>query len=307
MENKIIFANGNVNSQWFSEGLTEYAAGCSCDKVKKLLDLIAPEVKVPKAFEFYTSGAGAFRYDKTDTKQGADGQTRMLHCGFHEVQTSNGIVGAKCNLYGLTTVIEDDDEFLQKQAVEDLKLRLLTEDLIRAVKLLNSLSGVPTVKTWKTGEANNPIKDVKALIEAVGNKGAFNANKLLYGYSAWNMSAEFFGTDSPNYTLSPDALALTLGLDGVAVSNDRIFDGSEESEGANGVPQYIVPTNKVYAFCSTDKLSRQDFSVMKRFVSKPFTVLTHEIGGGLEISLYTTALIAQTGQSAVRAYSVSNL
>lgn len=306
MENKIILANSNVNSQWFSEKLTEYAAGFPCDKIKKILDLIAPEVRVPRAFEYYISGEGSFKYDAVELKPGEDGNVRMLHCGFATVNSSSRVVNAKCNMYGLTTIIEDDEEFLQEQAVEELKTTLLTQDLIRAVKLLDSLSGDSTSKVWKKGGTNNPISDVKSLIAGVGDKGTFNANKVLYGYSAWNMSSEYFGSDSPNYTLAPDALALPLGLDALAVSNDRAFMLSEESEENGGISQYIVPPNKVYALVSTNKLSRQDFSVMKRFVARPLTVFSREVSGGLEISVFTVALIAQTGQGAVKSYTISN-
>ena len=47
-------------------------------------------------------------------------------------------------------------------------------------------------------------------------------------------------------------------------------------------------------------------SVIKRFVATPFTVYAREIAGGLEISLYTRALIAQTGVGGMKALKVSD-
>lgn len=301
--NKIIFANASANADWFSQGLTDYAAGYSTGKIEELLNFIAPEVKVSPAFEYYTSGSGDIKYDETEAFYDDDNTMRMRHSGFRVVNTTGNTVTAKCNVYGLTTIVDDDDDFIQKQAVEELKKQLLREDLIRASKLFTSMV-TPTNKVWKSGGENNPIKDIKELIASVGDDCGCAANKVLFGAAAWNMRAEYFGTDSPNYTISPDALALALGVDGIAIANERALmkqDGKEAQKRA-----YILPENNVYAFCSQGGASAQDFSVIKRFVATPFTVYAREIAGGLEISLYTRALIAQTGVGGMKALKVSD-
>ena len=306
-EQKIILANGsNINEKWFSEPLTEFAAGIPCDNVKKALDAIAPEVRAPRRFEFFVSNSGSFVYDNEEIREGEDGTIKTIHNGFARVETSGNVILAKMNTYGLTTVIEDDDMFFQEQAVEDLKLRLLTADLMRAAKLLDVLSGDAEEIVWARGNKNDPIKDIKALISSVGNSNGMNANKLLYGFGAWNMSCEYFGSDSPNYTLAPRDLAFSLGVDDIIVSNNRAFVNNDELLEEDGAPEYIIPKNKVYAFCSNGGVSRRDYSAIKRFVAHPFEVFSREKPGGLEISVYTTALIAQTGIGGVKAYKVSN-
>lgn len=298
----IVLANGNYGVDWFSQGLTEYAAGLPVGKCEKLLNYIAPEVKVAKSFEYYKSGEKSALIDTIHL----DDVMRSTHGEFAFVGQGHKLVNAKCHCYGLTTRVEDDDEFIVKQAVEELKSLLIIKDLSRALAMLDKIVK-PIDIVWKKGNDNNPIKDLRNLLKEASNKDLGNANRLLFGADAWACRAEFFGADSPNYTMSPDALALTLGIDSCVVSTDRGLIKRADADGKITQSQdYIVRPERVYAFASSGIANTKDASVLKRFVAKPYTVYTHEVPDALEITVSTYSLLAQTGVGDLKCYSVKD-
>ena len=300
-----IFANSEArNSADFSQELSDYAAGYRVPNVEEVLEFIAPSVAVPsKRFEYAKFGDGAMVVDTDDA--------RATFGTFKTVQDSGDIVNAKLVSRGYTLVL-DEDEFsanYRERAVENLKRRLLRNELYRAAALLAKVA-TSTAKKWlATGEGKTtPDGDLQNLVASVADAGGVHANRILFGESAWAyryaaMIASTAVGEGASARLTPEQLAQLLAIDEIKVSKDRYV--TQEADGKKF--KNILGANQVFAFNGMKGASIDDISTFKRFyLGEGFKVFVEQKAGCEHITVSHKTLLAQTGAGAVKALTVSN-
>ena len=300
-----IFANSEAgNSADFSQELTDYAAGYKVPNVEDALEFIAPSVAVQsKRFEYAKFGDGAMVVDTDDA--------RATFGTFKTVQDSGDIVNAKLVSRGYTLVL-DEDEFsanYRERAVENLKRRLLRNELYRAAALLAKVA-TSTAKKWlATGEGKTtPDGDLQNLVASVADAGGVHANRILFGESAWAyryaaMIASTAVGEGASARLTPEQLAGLLGIDEIKISKDRYV--TQEADGKKF--KNILGANQVFAFNGMKGASIDDISTFKRFyLGEGFKVFVEQKAGCEHITVSHKTLLAQTGAGAVKALTVSN-
>ena len=300
-----IFANSEAgNSADFSQELSDYAAGYRVPNVEEALEFIAPSVAVPsKRFEYAKFGDGAMVVDTDDA--------RATFGTFKTVQDSGDIVNAKLVSRGYTLVL-DEDEFsanYRERAVENLKRRLLRNELYRAAALLAKVA-TSTAKKWlATGEGKStPDGDLQNLVASVADASGVHANRILFGESAWAyryaaMIASTAVGEGASARLTPEQLAQLLAIDEIKVSKDRYV--TQEADGKKF--KNILGANQVFAFNGMKGASIDDISTFKRFyLGEGFKVFVEQKAGCEHITVSHKTLLAQTGAGAVKALTVSN-
>ena len=127
------------DAAFLSQPLSQFAAGTGGNKreeeLQKLLDFLAPSVKVPRKFEYRTAN------DAADfAAEEADGDVRALYGEFKRVMAHGDVVNSKTLSKGLQTVLDKDEiaevPGLEEQKVRWLKCMLLRAEIIRAFTLL---------------------------------------------------------------------------------------------------------------------------------------------------------------------------
>lgn len=300
-----IFANSEAgNSADFSQELSDYAAGYRVPNVEEVLEFIAPSVAVPsKRFEYAKFGDGAMVVDTDDA--------RATFGTFKTVQDSGDIVNAKLVSRGYTLVL-DEDEFsanYRERAVENLKRRLLRNELYRAAALLAKVA-TSTAKKWlATGEGKStPYGDLQNLVASVADAAGVHANRILFGESAWAyryaaMIASTAVGEGASARLTPEQLAQLLAIDEIKISKDRYV--TQEADGKKY--KNILGANQVFAFNGMKGASIDDISTFKRFyLGEGFKVFVEQKAGCEHITVSHKTLLAQTGAGAVKALTVSN-
>lgn len=259
------------DAAFLSEPLTQFATGNGGGKreaqLSALLAFLAPDVRVPRKFEYRTHN------DKADfAAEEADGDVRALYGEFKRVMAHGDLQNSKTLSKGLSTVLDKDEiaevPGLEEQKTRWLKCMLLRAEVIRAFTLL-SAAATNAAKTWSAA-AGDPDSDALAAVIAAGTAKGMDPNRALYGLTAWQkrllcLGAKNTAAGFAGFQMKPDGLADWLGLDGAMVSRERYQSGSGKAQ--------ITTSNVVLFFNAQDGASPEDPSNIKRFVSP-------EEGGG---------------------------
>ncbi len=264
---KITIANSEAyNTSAFSAELTGYAAGYNVPDVEAALEFIAPSVRVPsRRFEYRKFGKGQFAVDVSDE--------RSVFGEFKMINNPQEIIQEKLVHRGLSYVMDEDeiDAGDENRVIEELKKRLLRNELIRANVLVAS-AATSTSKNWTAASSNTiPDADLSSfLFDMIGSAG-MRANRLLFGGSAFQKRFEAYeNSDKDGSTtaanLSLQQLALKLRVADIMISED-IYETISTSDGSKK-KQAIISANGVYAFMGNKGISREDPSTFKRFVGK---------------------------------------
>lgn len=286
---------------FLSKPLTDYAIGWKEDKLEVLLNFIAPPVRTAHRFEYrvVTKNGNAFAMTESDE--------RALYGEFKIVNLPGDVIPDKTISKGLTTVIEKDSEIEgdREAKVALLKRMLLRAEIYRAIALLES-GATNSAKTWAS--TATPDIDVLTAIGSFGDATGIDANRVLYGATAWQKRIGTYAAQDTKNFVPPatlPALAEFLGIDGAMKSSER-YQSSSSSKSK------IVTTNKVYIFMGHDGASKDDDSTMKRF-------WTPEQGGGefatyiddvtspklVKITVCHTSKISKTISTGVQTLTIS--
>lgn len=249
---------GAFAASFLSQPLTDYATGWKSDdgKLEAALEFLAPGCRVARRFEFKkANNADEFAMIADD------GDVRALFGEYKLVKSIGDVVQSKTVLKGLTTVLERDTEMPgDRQAkVAWLKRMLLKADLYRAWALLNT-AATNTAKTWNSSA--NPDGDLRDAIDAFGDAVGIDANRILFGSTAWNKRVSCYEAAAAKgitHPLTFDGLRDYLAVDGVMKSAERYTTSSGKSK--------IVSANIVYLFQGQANVSTEDPSTLKRFWS----------------------------------------
>ncbi|MBQ6103010.1 MAG: hypothetical protein IJL06_04995 [Kiritimatiellae bacterium] len=259
------------DAAFLSQPLTQFAVGTGGNKreeaLQKLLDFIAPSVKVPRRFEYRVAN------DKADfAVEEADGDVRALYGEFKRVMAHGEVVNSKTLSKGLETVLDKDAiaevPGLEEQKVRWLKCMLLRAEVIRAFTLLAG-AATNAAKTWSAA-AGDPDNDALAAVLAGGTAKGLDPNRALYGITAWqkrllSLGAKNTAAGFAGFGMTPDGLANWLGIDAAMVSRERYQTGSGKAQ--------LTTAGTVLFFNAQDGASPEDPSNIKRFESP-------EDGGG---------------------------
>lgn len=254
---KVTLANeGAMAASYLSQPLTDYATGWKSDdgRLEALLEFMAPGVRVAPRFEYKTANnADAFAM-VADNKD-----VRALFGEYALVKTLGDTVQSKTVNKGLTTVIEKDTEMPgdRETKVAWLKRMLLKADCYRAYTALNG-AATNASKTW--GSDATPDVDLLAAIDAFGDAVGVDANRVLFGSTAWQKRVGAYAARASANFVPPatmQGLADFLGIDGCMKSTERYTNGSGKSK--------IVSSNLVLVFAGEANPSADDFSTLKRF------------------------------------------
>ena len=250
-------------ASFLSQPLTDYAVGWSTDgkALENFLEFLAPSVKTARRFEYRKANNAdefAIVSDNADV--------RALYGEFQTVRTLGDIVQSKTVSKGLTTVIERDSEMPgdRERKVAWLKKLLLRAECYRAWQLLVAAS-TNTAKTW--GNSATPDIDVMTAITAFGDAVGIDANRVVYGSTAWAKRISSYQSQAAKNFAPPLSIAGLgdfLAAD-VLVSKERYTSGSGKTQ--------IASANTVVVFQGEKGANAEDPSTLKRF-------WTPEEGGG---------------------------
>jgi hypothetical protein len=260
---------GRFDSAYFSEPLTAYAAGwVDEDKVEELLNFIAPVVPVPNRFEFT-------RWTNPEAFLSETDDIRSIDSDFKRVKYSQAKVQDRTYNKGLTMRIDLDEwggvpNYKEKLTGYLLK-RIVRNDLQRAWTLMGTTyaptGGMAVTKTWSNGSTDkDPDSDVIDGVDAFGDVMGLNANRVLFGFTAWKHRLRGYGIQNTaagfggRAVQTPEALANVLGVDKVYISKERY-------QSAAATKAKLITNNVVFAFRANDGLLRDDPSTFKRFVT----------------------------------------
>lgn len=253
---KVAIANESaMNASFLSEPLSDYATGWKSDEgqLEAELDFLAPGVRVPRKFEYFKGN------NKDAFAMVADGSdVRSLFGEFAMVKTMDDTVDSHTVSKGFMTVIEKDSEMPgeREEKIRWLKKLLMRAEIYRAWLLLNS-AATNTAKTW--GSSSTPDKDLMAAITAFGDVVGIDANRVLFGSTAWQTRfGAYQAQETRNFIppATPEALGSFLGAD-VMIGKSRYTSGSGKAR--------IVSANTVLVFQGEKNASKDDPSTIKRF------------------------------------------
>lgn len=262
---RVALANeGAFGASFMSEPLTQYAAGWKSDdgKLEKLLEFLCPGVKVARRFEYRVANNGDLFALIAD-----DQDVRALYGEFATVKSLGSIVNSKTVSKGLTTVIEKDSELPgeREDKVAWLKRLLIKAEIYRAWTLMNAAAS-NTAKTW--GSTATPDIDVIAAVNAYGDAVGIDANRVLFGATAWQKRIGAYAAQDAKNFVPPATLqgvADFCGVDECLKSTERYTSGTGKAR--------LTSANIVLVFQGQANASLEDPSTAKRF-------WTPEEGGG---------------------------
>lgn len=282
---------------YFSEGLTNYAVGWAAEPgLEQALEFVAPMVPVSRRFEYaYASNIEGFFSELLDDE-------RPMRGDFKNVEYTEGKTLGKTVNRGLMLTVDMDEvadkKNWQKVAVAKLLARLRRNSLRRATALI-SAAAVNTAKTWDATAGKDPDQDVITELTAGGDLSGVNANRVLYGQTAWNKRglshrAQNTAGGFASAQLTPDQLAGVLGVDGVFVAQNRYQSSATAKSQIVGA--------KVIMFMAQQGASEEDPSNIKRFVSPCegggyYKVYVWQIGAktwGVAVEHYESTMITST-------------
>lgn len=253
---KVALANESaMNASFLSEPLSDYATGWKSDEglLESELEFLAPGVRVARKFEYF-KGNNADQFAMIAD----DNDVRALFGEFSVVKTIGDTVDSHTVSKGLTTVIEKDSEMPgeREDKVRWLKKLLMRAEIYRAWQLLNT-AATNTAKTWN--DKSTPDKDVMAAITAFGDKVGIDANRVLFGSTAWQTRFGAYQAQETRNFVPPatvEGLSAFLGAE-VMIAKSRYTSGTGK--------QRIASANTVLVFQGEKNASKDDPSTIKRF------------------------------------------
>lgn len=254
---KVTLANENAMAASFlSQPLTDYATGWKSQdgKLEALLDFLAPGVRVAPRFEYKVANNNDEFAMIADDKD-----VRALFGEYALVKTIGDTVQSKTVSKGLTTVLEKDTEMPgdREAKVAWLKRMLLKAECFRAFTLLNA-AATNTAKTWNN--TATPDVDLMAAVTAFGDAVGVDANRILFGSTAWQKRFSAYAAKAASNMVPPSTvqgLADLLAVDGCLVSSERYTSGNGKAK--------LVSAATVLVFAGQANASQDDFSTVKRF------------------------------------------
>ena len=179
----IIYAanEARFTSANYSEPLTAYTVGWKDpENLEALLATVAPEVMVGRRFEFKKAANAEAFLSETD-------DIRAIGSPFKRVEYTGSSVNEKTHNKGLTIRIDHDDtvgDGWREQAVDRLRMRLLRNDLRRALALLTA-SANNQARTWTSGSPN-PDGNCRTELTAAADISGIRPNTVLFSEAAWD-------------------------------------------------------------------------------------------------------------------------
>lgn len=214
---------------YFSEGLTNYAAGVSdLADLEREVEFFAPQVQVPRRFDYreYTNKEAFY--------SNVDEDLRATGADFPQVTYTATEVSGKTINRGLTVAVDldqvADQNAWRERTVRSLMQRLLRNKLRRAITLLGA-AATNTAKTWDTTAGKDPDQDVIGDLLTGSTALGAPLNRVGYGSTAWSKRglahrAQSTAGGFASASLTPEALAGLLGVDEVLRSTSVYSAGS---------------------------------------------------------------------------------
>ncbi len=304
--NTITTANeSKFSAATYSEPLTAFTVGWRDGDVSKLLDFIAPPVPVGRRFEFKRADNAEAFYSESD-------DVRAIGSEFKRVRYSGESVNEKTLNKGLTMRIDHDEvvgDDWQERYTGVLLQRLMRNELRRAIAALETIAkGAESDTVWSASAVSNPDADIREMLSEAADESGVRPNKVLFGEGAWGMRMDCLESQSTSVafrasSLTPAELGAKLLLDGCEVISARY-------QSAPGQKSRIA-SGKVFAFCATDSISKDEPSNLKRFYTpaeggSPFRVYCDEHAKYTDITVEHYSSIVAASEIGVRALSVKN-
>lgn len=183
LDSGVIYAanEARFTSSNYSEPLTAYTVGWKDpENLEALLAQVAPEVAVSRRFEFKKAANAEAFLSETD-------DIRAIGSPFKRVEYTGSSVNEKTHNKGLTIRIDHDDtvgDGWREQAVDRLRLRLLRNDLRRALALLTAAAN-NQARTWTSGTPN-PDGNCRTELTASADISGVRPNTVLFSEAAWD-------------------------------------------------------------------------------------------------------------------------
>lgn len=251
----------------FSEPLTTYATGWRDQEgLQDLLDFVAPPVEVPRKFEYVQFvNAEAFLQETDDV--------RAIGSDFKRVEYTQAKATSTTLNKGLTYRVDldnvDPNTNWREKIVSQLQLRVLRNDVRRAVLLLRAAGATGGAKTWTSGAVDPDMDVINEVVTATGIIGLPPTN-LLYDLVAWQRravghraQATAGGFSSANLTV--DEVAALVGCQRGKVARHSYQSGAATKSflgsASDGSAQAMV-------FLANAQQSVDDPSNIKRFVTQ---------------------------------------
>ena len=295
VHDRIVAANDSLFVQsYFSEPLTQFAVGYrDSAQIEATLEFIAPQVPVPRRFEYAAAtNIEEFYSETTD-------DLRAIGADFKSVKYTESKVNAKTDNRGLMITV-DLDEVADKANWRELYtgklVRRLKRNALRRALALLSAAATNTAKTWDTSSGKDPDQDVNSELITGATASGVRPNRVLYGDTAWSkrMLAHRAQNTAGGFSsagMTPEQVAGLLAVDGVLVSKERY--ATSESAKAE------IVSNLVIMFNAMSGADAEDSSNIKRFVSA--------VEGGGFMRVYEQQLTAKLYTICVEHYDLTKI
>lgn len=303
MEN-ITQANQNkFNAATYSEALTAFTVGWQDNEASKILNFIAPAIPVGRRFEFKRSDNAEAFYSESD-------DLRAVGSEFKRVHYKGESVNEKTLNKGLTMRVDHDevaDDDWQERYTQILLQRLLRNELRRAMSALETIakSGKNPI-LWNSSA--NPDADIRKMLNDCADESGVRANKILFGEDAWSMRLDCLESQSTSValrasSLTPGELSAKFMLEGCKVLSSRYQQTPTQKA--------KIASNKVFAFCAFDGVSKDEPSNLKRFYTPSpegtaFRVYLEERAKYTDITVEHYSSIVATSALGVRSLEITN-
>jgi hypothetical protein len=258
---RIVEANASLFTQgYFSEELSGYAVGYKDpNNIEETLGFFAPEVMVPRRFEYASISNAEEFYSDTD-------DLRAIRGSFPEVEYTESKVQAKTENRGLKICIDLDEvadkENWREHYTGKLLRRIYRNSLRRSIALL-SAAATNTAVTWDATAGKDPDADINDAILLGTTASGIRPNRVGYGDTAWSKRVKSHRAqdNAGGYSsagMKPAEVAAFLNVDEVKVSRERYSTGGAKAE---------VLNNLVLMFMALEGADPEDPSNIKRFIS----------------------------------------
>lgn len=283
-ESRLVEAN-------FSQPLTAYALGWrDPSNILDTLNFIAPEVPTTRRFEFAKHvNAEQFLSEADDL--------RAIGASFKRVDYTSEKQTAKTLNKGLTIRVDLDNvtgmTSWRNIYTARILQRLYRNELRRALAILAGAATSTGNFAWGGSTAMDADLDlINELILARDSSG-IAMNRVLFGDQAWAYRLKALrGLESAggfsNAALTPEQLAMFLGVDRVHISRERYQSAAASKSKVVGA--------SVYLFYGQDGLTPEDPSNIKRFTSPT--------EGGQKFRVYEQQVNAKLVDITVEHYSI---
>ena len=167
--------------------LTNYASGVLNDLQSATADFLAPQVQVPATIGQYKAYANKNAFQTHDTARGVGGPARRIFMDVSE-PTYN------CLPQALEITIDDSERdaagTLNPLDLEQAKVKTLVQSSVlshekHVITTVNAaVSATGGVGVW-SNDANDPVDEIDARIEAIAKDTGQMPNAILMGMTAW--------------------------------------------------------------------------------------------------------------------------